>query len=318
VEPRSLSILLLALALDALIGDPDWLWRRLPHPVVLMGGLIGFFERRLNRPALSFRARKGLGVLALAGILVAAALIGGTISMLCRSFAGGLIVEALVASLFLAQRSLYEHVAFVGEALKAGIAAARLAVGRIVGRDTQRLDEPAICRAAIESCAENFSDGIVAPVFYLALFGLPGLFVYKIVNTADSMIGHRTERYEAFGWAAARFDDLLNFIPARFAGALLAIGAPCIGGSVKKAFATMRREARWHRSPNAGWPESAAAGALDVALLGPRLYEDHKVEDPFFNASGRVAQRGDIACMLRLFVFACALEFLIYLALALA
>jgi len=318
VELRSFLILLIALVLDAVIGDPDWLWRRLPHPVVLMGGMVGFLDAHLNKPELSFPAHKALGILALTVLLVAALLAGWAISALCQNFVGGFFIEALMASFFLAQRSLYDHVAFVGASLKASLSAARLAVGRIVGRDTQGLDEPAICRAAIESCAENFSDGIVAPAFYLALFGLPGLFVYKIVNTADSMIGHRTSRHEAFGWAAARCDDLLNLIPARLAGSLLAVGAPLIGGSVKKAFATMRREAHWHRSPNAGWPESAAAGALDVALLGPRLYEDYKVDDPFFNASSRVAQRSDIVRMLRLFIIACGLEFLIYLAIALA
>jgi len=319
VELQSLYVLLVALALDAAIGDPDWLWRRLPHPVVFMGGLIGFFDARWNRPELSFRRRKMFGILALAAMITAAALAGWVISALCRSFMGGFFIEALIASFFLAQRSLYEHVAYVAETLKTeGLAAGRLAVGRIVGRNTKRLDEPAICRAAIESCAENFSDGIVAPAFYLALFGLPGLFIYKIVNTADSMIGHRTERHAAFGWASARFDDVLNFLPSRLAGWLLAMSAPFVNGSTRKAFAIMIGEAHWHRSPNAGWPESAAAGALDVALLGPRLYEDHEVDDPFFNASGRTAGLVDIARMLRLFIVACVFECLIYLAIALA
>jgi len=318
VELQSLYVLLVALALDAAIGDPNWLWRRLSHPVVFMGGLIGFFDACWNRPELSFRRRKMFGVLALAAMIAAAALAGWVISALGRSFMGGFFIEALIASFFLAQRSLYEHVAYVGKALKESLGAGRRAVSRIVGRNTQRLDEPAICRAAIESCAENFSDGIVAPAFYLALFGLPGLFIYKMVNTADSMIGHRTERHAAFGWASARFDDVLNFLPSRLAGWLLAMSAPFVNGSTRKAFATMIGEAHWHRSPNAGWPESAAAGALDVALLGPRLYEDHEVDDPFFNASGRVAQQADIARMLRLLIVACVLEFLIYLAIALA
>jgi adenosylcobinamide-phosphate synthase len=175
-----------------------------------------------------------------------------------------------------------------------------------------------VARAAIESCAENFSDGVVAPAFWLALLGLPGLLVYKAVNTADSMIGHRTPRHLDFGWAAARLDDILNLVPARLAGCLIALAAPVARGSVIVSLRTMRRDARKHRSPNAGWPESAMAGALGVALAGPRRYGDTIVDGPFLNADGRkAATPDDIGRALKILVAACMLEFAIYAALLL-
>ena len=188
----------------------------------------------------------------------------------------------------------------------------------IVGRDPKQLDEAGVCRAAIESCAENFSDGVVAPVFWLALLGLPGLIAYKAINTADSMIGHRTERHESFGWAAARLDDLVNLIPARLSATLLAVAAPIAGGSVGKSLKVVRRDATQHRSPNAGWPESAMAGALGLALAGPRRYAEHMVEDPFLNAEAtRQAVPDDIGRALNLYTAACVIEAAAYAALAL-
>jgi adenosylcobinamide-phosphate synthase len=181
-----------------------------------------------------------------------------------------------------------------------------VAVSRIVGRDPEALDEAGVCRAAIESTAENFSDGIVAPAFWYLIAGLPGILAYKAVNTADSMIGHRSDRYRAFGWAAARLDDLLNYIPARISGALLTAAAPAVGGSAKGALNAMLRDARKHRSANAGWPEAAMAGALGLALAGPRIYASGRVEDAWMNASGRPnAKPSDIASALRLLVATC-------------
>src|SRR6185437_13596178 len=199
-----------------------------------------------------------------------------------------------------------------------GLIAACEAVAMIVGRDPESLDDSGVSRAAIESCAENFSDGVVAPVFWLALLGLPGLFVYKAINTADSMIGHRTPRHRDFGWAAARLDDLFNRVPARLAGMLVALAAPVVGGSMLTAVTIMWRDARKHRSPNAGWPESAMAGALGVALAGPRRYGESIVDDPFLNAAGRTnAVPDDIGRALKILVAACALEFAVYAALLL-
>ena len=188
----------------------------------------------------------------------------------------------------------------------------------IVGRDPEQLDEAGVSRAAIESCAENFSDGVVAPVFWLALLGLPGLIAYKAINTADSMIGHRSPRYESFGWAAARLDDLINLAPARLSGLLIAIVAPVANGSIKVSFNVMQRDAAKHRSPNAGWPESAMAAALGLALAGPRRYGERVVDDPFLNAEARKdAKPDDIGRALDLLVAACLLQAAIYAVLAL-
>ncbi|MBV9078242.1 MAG: cobalamin biosynthesis protein CobD, partial [Methylobacteriaceae bacterium] len=213
----------------------------------------------------------------------------------------GAILLALAASVLLAQQSLFLHVRAVERAFAAGgLPAARRAVSMIVGRDPDRLDDAGVARAAIESCAENFSDGVVAPAFWFALGGLPGLLVYKAVNTADSMVGHLSERHRAFGWASARLDDVLNLAPARLAGLLVALAAPAGGGRIGPALAVMERDARLHRSPNAGWPEAAMAGALGLALGGPRVYAAGPVDEPMLNAAGRRdAAPGDIGRALR-------------------
>jgi adenosylcobinamide-phosphate synthase len=316
----TLFVVAMALAFDALIGDPDWIWQRLPHPVVLIGEVIGWLDRRLNHEHRPPEQRKIAGAVATILLVAAAALVGVFIQMALQSAPGGKVALGLVASMLIAQRSLYQHVDRVRSAFaeEDGLAAAREEVALIVGRDPEQLDQAGVCRAAIESCAENFSDGIVAPVFWLALLGLPGLIVYKAINTADSMIGHHSERYEAFGWAAARLDDWANFVPARLAGLLLAIVAPLAGGSIAASLKVMRRDAPSHRSPNAGWPEGAMAGALGLALAGPRHYADGVVDDPFLNADGDAnATPDDIGRALDLYFAACALEGASYAALAL-
>ncbi len=229
----ALLLLLGALAIDALIGDPPWLWRRLPHPIVLMGAAIGALDRLLNHERHSPGMRRLAGVASIAALVVASGGAGYLADAGLRRIPGGEFLIAIVAAIFIAQRSLYDHVARVHAAFGAGgLAAARDAVAMIVGRDPSTLDESGVCRAAIESCAENFSDGVVAPAFWFALFGLPGLLIYKMVNTADSMIGHRTARHECYGWAAARLDDLLNLLPARISGLLLGLAAPIAGGKI--------------------------------------------------------------------------------------
>jgi adenosylcobinamide-phosphate synthase len=308
-----------ALAFDGLIGDPDWLWGRLAHPVTLIGTLIGCLDRVLNREGWSQPQRKSAGIASTAIIVVVAILAGLLIQTFLQQFPAGNIVLALIASIFIAQRSLYQHVAKVRSAFAdGGLTEAREAVAMIVGRDPEQLDEAGVCRAAIESCAENFSDGVVAPAFWLALLGLPGLIAYKAINTADSMIGHRTERYESFGWAAARLDDLVNLVPARLSALLFTIAAPIAGGSIGASLRIVRRDASKHRSPNAGWPESAVAGALGLALAGPRRYAGHVVTDPFLNAEAtRAAVPDDIGRALDLYTVACVIEAAVYAALAL-
>jgi adenosylcobinamide-phosphate synthase len=319
ISGSGLFIVIAALAFDALIGDPDWLWRRLGHPVALIGTLIDTLDRRFNREDQSPQQRRSAGIAGTAILVVVAGAVGALVQAIVQQLPAGNILLALIASIFIAQRSLYQHVAEVRSAFaEGGLADARDAVAMIVGRDPENLDEAGVCRAAIESCAENFSDGVVAPVFWLALLGLPGLIAYKAINTADSMIGHRTERYEAFGWAAARLDDLVSLVPARLAGLLLAIVAPVAGGSIATSLKLMRRDAPTHRSPNAGWPESAMAAALGLALAGPRRYAEAMVDDPFLNATARKdANPDDIGRALDLFFAACVLEGACYAALAL-
>jgi adenosylcobinamide-phosphate synthase len=315
----TLFVVVAALAFDGLIGDPDWLWRRLPHPVALIGTCIGFLDRLLNRQSWPPSQRKAAGVAVVILLVAVSAAIGFLGEAAFRQTLSGSIALGLIASVLIAQRSLYQHVAEVRSAFaEEGLAGAQEAVSMIVGRDPEQLDEAGVSRAAIESCAENFSDGVVAPLFWLALLGLPGLIAYKTINTADSMIGHRTARHECFGWAAARLDDLVNLIPARLSGLLLAVVAPIANGSIKIALTVMRRDAPKHRSPNAGWPESAMAGALGLALAGPRRYAETIVDDPFLNAEGRQqATPDDIGRALDLYVAACLLEAAVYAALAL-
>jgi adenosylcobinamide-phosphate synthase len=315
----ALFVVVAALAFDALIGDPDWLWRRLPHPVARIGALIGVLDRTLNLDTRSPKHRKLAGVSVVALLLVVSAVSGFLIELALRQIAFGNLLVGLIASTLIAQRSLYQHVARVRAAFgDGGLSEARRAVSMIVGRDPDQLDEAGVCRAAVESCAENFSDGVVAPAFWLALLGLPGLIAYKAINTADSMIGHLSPRYQSFGWAAARLDDLVNLIPARLSGLLVAMVAPVAGGSTAIALKVIRRDAAKHRSPNAGWPESATAGALGLALAGPRRYGERIVDDAFLNAEARKeATTDDIGRALHLLIAACLLQVAVYAALAL-
>jgi len=301
-------ILLAALVLDAFLGEPNWLWRRLPHPVVLMGRLIAATDTRFNHACDSDWIRRALGVIALVCWTAAAIGLGLLIAWLLSAHTALIIFEVTVVAILLAQRSLYDHVDAVRCALdRAGLAAARMEVAKIVGRNPETLDTAAVCRASIESTAENFSDGVVAPAFWYFIAGLPGLLAYKMINTADSMVGHRTERHQAFGWAAARLDDLVNLLPARLSAAYLTIAAPCIGFSGLGSAKSVCRDARKHRSPNAGWPEAAMAGALGLALAGPRIYGTAKVADAWMGGGGRQdATSDDIKNALKLMVAASA------------
>ncbi|HEV2674476.1 MAG TPA: adenosylcobinamide-phosphate synthase CbiB [Aliidongia sp.] len=309
-----LVILMLALGLDWLIGDVPAVFSYVPHPVVLIGRAIALFDRRLNREQRSARARRIRGVVTLIALVAMAALVGVALSFVAvRMAPWGGALELLVVAILVAQRSLYDHVARVMRALdQDGLIAGRVAVSHIVGRDPASLDAHGVARAGIESLAENFSDGVVAPVLFYLLAGLPGLIVYKTVNTLDSMIGHKTPRHLAFGWASARFDDLLNLIPARFAGVLVGTAALFVPhGAPIKALRTMLRDAGKHRSPNAGWPEAAMAGALDLALAGPRRYGDITVTDPWMGDGRARATVADMRAALRVFQAACLIQVLV-------
>ncbi len=264
-------VLAIAMLLDAALGEPRWMWNRVPHPAVVMGRLVGWCDRRMNSGA----GRRLKGALAM-GLLVAGALVlGAALAQL------GALVECAVAAILLAQKSLVQHVRAVSCGLRVSLGDGRRAVAMIVGRDTAAMQESDVARAAIESAAENLSDGVVAPAFWFLIAGLPGLLLYKITNTADSMIGHHTARHAEFGWAAARLDDLLNLIPARLTGALIALRY-----GLWQDWAAIVAEARAHRSPNAGWPEAAMARALGVALSGPRSYDGMRRDFPYVNPQG--------------------------------
>ncbi|MFG1383363.1 adenosylcobinamide-phosphate synthase CbiB [Xanthobacter versatilis] len=306
----------LAVLLEALLGYPAGLVRRIGHPVIWIGRLIVVLDHGLNRPGLTATTRKGLGVVAVGVILVAAAVPAALLEALLRPLPFGLLVLGLIGSTLIAQRSLHWHVARVAEALEGGsLEAARTAVSHIVGRDPQTLDEAGVARAAIESLAENFSDGVVAPTLWMCVGGLAGGAAYKALNTADSMIGHLTERHAAFGWAAARTDDYVNLPASRLAGMLLIAAAALTPGTgARAAHTAMLRDAPRHRSPNAGWSEAAMAGALGLKLNGPKVYAGVFTEDAYMGDGRREATAKDVRAALRLYRRADALMVLLVLA----
>ncbi|MER9249584.1 adenosylcobinamide-phosphate synthase CbiB [Mesorhizobium sp. M0590] len=282
-------ITFLSLAIELVLGYPARLFDAIGHPVTWFGRLISFLDRRLNRATDSDADRRGRGVFALLVIVLVPAALALWLETLLWSIPLGWLVTAILATSLLSQKSLAEHVEAVADALDSGgLDMGRIAVSRIVGRDPEKLDRAAVCRAAIESLAENFSDGVVAPAFWLGIGGLAGGVAYKAANTADSMIGHRTSRHEAFGWAAARFDDWINLPASRLTALLIVLAAFLVkGADAKGAWHAVRRDAKKHRSPNAGWPEAAMAGALGLALAGPRSYDGVMVEDALMGEGGR-------------------------------
>jgi len=289
------------LVVEALVGYPDWLYRRVGHPVGWIGAVTKGLEGALNRPELSAPRRRMNGVATAALVAGCGAGFGLILPGLADRSGRPTLLAALFATPGLAQRSLDDHAEAVRRPLVAGqLAEARGAVSRIVGRDTAALGASGVAAAALESLAESFNDGVVAPAFWLAIAGLPGLYAYKAINTADSLIGHKEPRWRAFGWAAARADDIANLIPARIAGALIALA----GGG---AWRTMLRDAPKHASPNAGWPEAAMAGALRVRLGGPAVYDGVRVERPVFHADGAAPRPEDLARGLAVYRRACVL-----------
>jgi adenosylcobinamide-phosphate synthase len=306
-------MVLAALALDAALGDPQWLYRAVPHPVALLGRAIEFGETQLNDPAAPGRRRFRAGLILTAAIVIVAGGLGWALSDLLRHTAGGWLLEALLASTLIAGRGLYRHVRAVERGLSESLESGQAAVAEIVGRDPASLDAAGVRRAAVESLAENLSDGVVAPALWYALsaltgLGLTGICAYKAVNTLDSMIGHRSARYADFGRAAARLDDWVNWVPARVTGALTAATAFLLpGADGRDAWQTLRRDAAKHRSPNAGWPEAAFAGALGVALAGPRRYGGTRVEDAWMGDGRSDLAADDLRAALRLYLATWAL-----------
>ncbi len=278
----NILVALAAVLMDRFVGYPEWLYSIIRHPVVWVGALIRLCDSRMNRENLASGSKTLLGLITL--VIILAFVLAATVPLTVwlRSQSWGFLVEAILAAGLISQKSLLRHVEAVAAGLKQSLQEGRKAVSHIVGRDPDLLDEAGVARGAIESLAENSSDGVIAPIFWLLVAGLPGIAIYKAVNTADSMIGHKSEKYRNFGTASARLDDLLNLPASRLAGLLFA-GARTLSdlsGAVT-AWKTMVRDAGKHVSPNAGWPEAAAAGALDIRLGGPRKYGGREVKLPW-------------------------------------
>jgi adenosylcobinamide-phosphate synthase len=288
----------MALAIDAVLGWPEQLFRLIGHPVTWLGRLIHGVDEACNRDSDSPALRRTAGVVATLMTIALPTALAWIVQVQLTTGWSRIVIAGILAWPFVALRSLGDHVAAVAQPLQSGkLEAARLAVSRIVGRDPANLDEAGIARATIESLAENTSDGVIAPMFWGAIFGLPGLVGYKTINTLDSMIGHRTPRHQAFGWAAARIDDLANFIPARLTGLLFAI----VSARPSETISCMMKDARRHRSINAGWPEAAMAGALHVRLSGPRVYHGTLTDEPWLNGGARDPLAADIGQALKLY-----------------
>ena len=307
---NNLLVLILAIIVDAVAGDPRWLYSRIPHPIVVIGHQIELLDRFLNQTHYSPVTRKLLGVISILIIVSSAWLVGWLISWSCNQVSFGVVLQALIVSIFLAQNSLYQHVASVAKACKADdLIDARSQISHIVGRDPNSLDQRAIGRAAIESLSENFSDGVVAPIFWYVVGGLPALIAYKALNTSDSMIGYLTDKYADFGWCAARFDDAANFIPARLSAFIITIAAFIIPSATgNRAFTTAIRDAKNHKSKNAGWPEAAMAGALGIKIAGPRNYDGILVEDAWMGDGIANVDASHIFMALRIYCVACILN----------
>lgn len=305
-----LFILLLALILDWYFGEPVALWSRLPHPIVLFGKAVSFIDKRFNHVKDKPESQYKKGAISISFLLFSA-LMGAFLLEWLIGFLWvfGFFIELFIVFVLLAQKSLADHVEAVAEGLKDdGLKGGRKAVAMIVGRDPSSLDKQGVSRAAIESLAENFSDGVVAPAFWYAVFGLPGIIVYKMINTADSMIAYRNEKYLWFGRVAAQIDDLANWLPARLSAILIALGAGMLNGvnAFRNAMIIALRDSGLHRSPNAGWPEAAMAGGADIALGGPRIYPEETVQQAYLNSAGK-HDLGvkDIKQAIQIFALAC-------------
>ncbi len=306
--------MVVAMAIDAVLGWPERLFRLVGHPVTWLGRMIDLLDRAGNRDSDPPTFRRAAGIVATLLAIAVPTFFAWALQAQLGAGWGHILVAGILVWPLVAMRSLHDHVAAVAHPLRSDdIQAARVAVSRIVGRDPSTLDNAGIARASIESLAESTSDGVVAPVFWGAIFGLPGIVGYKVINTLDSMIGHRTPRHEAFGFAAARIDDVANLIPARLTGVLFAL----LSTERRAAMRCMISDGPRHRSVNAGWPEAAMAGSLGVRLSGPRIYHDEVANEPWLNAGARDPTAGDIDHALKLFRHAMLLSWFLLLVLAL-
>lgn len=303
---RHLQIMLIAALIDTIWGEPSFIYNKIPHPIIWIGNLIGFLDKKLNHSKHTAYQQKRNGFIALGISLIIPYLIGTVLQKIFFKFLPkpiAYLLSGLISSIFIARRSLYEHVHDVEKTLTIkDIEAARYAVSQIVGRKTDQLDQSGIARAAIESLAENFSDGVTAPIFWGCIGGIPGIIVYKAINTADSMIGHKTKKYQFFGYAAAKADDYVNYPAARLSALLIILAS-----STKPIadFKTVIQEAKKHNSPNAGWPEAAMATCLSIYLAGPRQYHEIVIHTPWIGKGKMALNSKDIKKSLNIFSLSC-------------
>jgi adenosylcobinamide-phosphate synthase len=304
-----LILLLLALIVEAYVGEAKFIFKTVRHPIRIIGDIIGFFDAKLNREDRAEVDRAFRGAFVVAVVIILAISVGWSVAWLSLNHPLGWIIEFLGLVSLLSARNLYDHVRAVAKGLRKSVNEGRSAVAHIVGRDPDNLDGPGVARAAIESLAENFGDGLIAPVFWYTLFGFPGILVYKAVNTLDSMIGHHSPRYRAFGMTAARLDDVLNLIPARLAGLFIVFASAFVPtAKPAQALKIMLRDSRLHRSPNAGWPEGAMAGALSLSLAGPRYYTNQTLNEPWIGGGKTNVTPKDISRALYLYSIACLIN----------
>ena len=308
--------LILAMGFDGLIGDPKWIYNRIPHPVTWMAMLLMKGEAFLNHQDRSRFAKQFLGLIWILLCVTICLYIAFFIQNFLSGFDQTGIILALLSSIFLAYRSLIDHVGDVEKELfNKDVVKARIKVAKIVGRETSKLDKSDITRATIESLAENFSDGVVAPVFWFLIVGFPGVVAYKMINTADSMIGNRSERFEDFGMASAKIDDVVNYVPARITALLLMLAAGISRvGDVKSGFVTVNNDHKLHASPNAGWPEATMAGLLNVRLGGPRHYQNGNSKDNAWLGSGGDVKLKDLTRAIKLVKFSWFMMLILVLA----
>ena len=323
LEPCIFFILLLAILIDAIVGDPDFIYLRLKHPVQLMGLMISYLDKKLNKQYQNSFYQRISGIILIIFLLILTALFGLVLKHIFNLIPHGWILEAFIISSMIAAKSLYQHVKSVQNSLETStLDEARLEASKIVGRNTKNLDNHGVARSAIESLSENFSDGIIAPIFWTVILGLPGILAYKMLNTADSMIGHKNHKYIYFGWASARLDDIANFIPARISALLFCIVASFSGrAAFIRSFKAVHNDAKKLDSINSGYPEAAMAGALNLILAGPRLYSGEDFEGNWIGDSVKGstsnATHKEIGKALSLYTKACILSFLLVTVIAL-
>ncbi len=298
---NNFALAALVLVIESFVGYPPALQKLIGHPVEWIGKLISYIDEGLNDPEVDPAQNRRHGILAVILLCAAVGIPTWILAKTLSQYSYGWVINVVLATAFVAQKSLRDHVSAVDRALGVSISAARTEIKKIVGRDPETLDENGVAKAALESLAENTADGITAPIFWYALLGLPGLVIYKAINTADSMIGHKSEKYLHFGWAAAKLDDLVNLPASRLTGLMFAAAAWVTSKTDgQNALQSMWRDAGKHQSPNAGWPEAAMAGALGLRFGGPRQYDGETVDLPFMG-DGRDVEPKDIARGLELY-----------------